>query len=131
MQPTNPRQTAPGTVAEQPDPTPRLSRDACYQIVHTLRASLPPPVTDTPGDASRRDNAAIAHVASLLPANTDEANLAALYVAAQACAMECLQLARTWRNDLAAFLKCTARSAAMMQQARSTPDAAAGDAGRP
>jgi hypothetical protein len=51
-------------------------------------------VTDTPEDAARRDNTAIAHVASLLPANTDEADLAALYVAAQACAMECLRLAR-------------------------------------
>ena len=59
-----------------PDLTLQLPRDTYYQLVHTLCASLPPPVTDTPEDLARRDNAAIAQVASLLPANADEANLA-------------------------------------------------------
>ena len=31
-----------------PDPTLRLPGDTYYQIVHTLRGLLPPPVTDTP-----------------------------------------------------------------------------------
>ena len=77
-----------------PDPTLRLPGDTYYQIVHTLRGLLPPPVTDTPEDLARRDNAAIARIASLLPGNADEANIAACYVAADAYAMDLLRLAR-------------------------------------
>ncbi len=82
-------------------------------------ASFPPPITDTPEDAARRDLAAIAHVASLLPANPDEANLAAQYVAASAQALDCQRLARAYPNDPAHMLKCFAQSASMMRQARS------------
>jgi hypothetical protein len=49
---------------QSPQITPRPAR----------RAS---PVSDMPEDLARRDNAAIAHVASLRPVNADEANLAA------------------------------------------------------
>jgi hypothetical protein len=49
------------TPPQPPNPILPLSRDTCYQLVHTLRAMLPPPVTDTPEDLGRRDNAAIAH----------------------------------------------------------------------
>jgi hypothetical protein len=66
---------------ERPDLTLQLPRDTYYQVVHTLRGLLPPPVADTPDALVHRDNAAIAQVASLLPANADEANLAAQYVA--------------------------------------------------
>jgi hypothetical protein len=103
---------------DRPDLTLLLPRDIYYQIVHTLRGLLPPPVTDTPDDLVHRDNATIAKVASLLPANADEADLAAQYVAANAYAMDCLRLAREARGDLAAFLRCTAQSACMMRQAR-------------
>jgi hypothetical protein len=40
--------------------------------------AVPPPVTNSSEDLERRDNAAIAHAASLLPGNTDKANRAAL-----------------------------------------------------
>ena len=43
-----------------PDPT-LLPRAIYYQVVHTLRSALPPPVTASPEDAARRDIAAIAH----------------------------------------------------------------------
>jgi hypothetical protein len=43
-----------------PDLSLQLHRDAYFQLIHTLRTSLPPPVTDTPEDLARRDNAAIA-----------------------------------------------------------------------
>ncbi|HXA25350.1 MAG TPA: hypothetical protein VNW90_23965 [Acetobacteraceae bacterium] len=49
------------TPPQPPNPILLLSRDTCYQLVHTLRGMLPPPVTDTPEDLARRDNAAIAH----------------------------------------------------------------------
>ncbi|HSZ88130.1 MAG TPA: hypothetical protein VK822_02020 [Acetobacteraceae bacterium] len=103
-----------------PDLTLQLPRDTYYQLVHTLCASLPPPVTDTPEDLARRDNAAIAQVASLLPANADEANLAVQYVATSAQAMLSLRLARDYATaDHAFFLKFSALAVGMMRQARS------------
>jgi hypothetical protein len=74
----------------------------------------------TPEDLARRDNAAIAQVACLLPANADEANLAALYVAADAYAMDCLRLAREHAPDHVWVLKCGAQAASTMRQARAT-----------
>jgi hypothetical protein len=100
------------------DLTFQLPRDIYYQVVHTLRTSLPPPVTSAAEDLIRRDNAAIAAVASLLPANGEEATIAAQFVAANAQAMDCLRLAREHAADLAKVLQCTAQSANMMRQAR-------------
>jgi hypothetical protein len=101
-----------------PDLTLQLPRDMFYQLVHSLRAALPPPATNSPEDFVRRDNAAIATIASLLPANGDEANLAALYVAASAEALECQRLARAYPSDLAFVVKITARADSMMRQAK-------------
>jgi hypothetical protein len=89
-----------------------------YQLIHTLCGTLPPPVTNSPEDRIRRDNAAIAQIACLLPANADEANIAAQYVAANAQATDCLRLAQEHRSDEQLFLRCTAQSASMMRQAR-------------
>jgi hypothetical protein len=100
------------------DPALLLPRAVYYQVVHTLRGALPLPVTDDPKDAARRDFAAIAHVASLLPANPDEAHLAALYVGASAQAMDCLRLARQHEGNLPRILQCTAQSARMMREAK-------------
>jgi hypothetical protein len=107
------------TAATQADPAALLPRATYYQITHTLRGLLPPPVTDTQEDEARRDLAAIAHVASLLPANADEANLAAQYVAASTHAFDSLRLARQYPDDPTLILKCTAQSASMMREARS------------
>jgi hypothetical protein len=104
--------------SEAPDLTLQLPRDIYYQIVHTLRGALPPPLTDTADDLARRDNAAIGAVACLLPANAEEADLAAQFVAANAQAMECLRLARVHAADTSQVLRCTAQSANMMRQAR-------------
>jgi len=46
--------------APQPDLTLQLPRDMYYQLIHTICASLPPPITNSPEDRVRRDNAAIA-----------------------------------------------------------------------
>jgi len=104
--------------APQPDLSLQLPRDMYYQLIHTICGSLPPPVTNSPEDRVRRDNAAIAQIACLLPANADEANIAAQYVAANAQAMDCLRLARGYPSDEMLALKCTAQSASMMRQAR-------------
>lgn len=95
-----------------------LPRDAYWQAVHYLHKALPPPDTDSPEELARRDRAAIAEVASLVPATAAEATLAAQYVAANAQAMYCLALVREYAADTAVALKCNAQSGYMMQQAR-------------
>jgi hypothetical protein len=100
-----------------PDLTLQLPRDVYHQVIHTLRTAIPP-VTDAPEDLAHRDNAAIAMVASLLPANADETNLAAQYAAASAHAIECLRQAQEHRGNLTNFLKCEARADSMQRQAR-------------
>jgi hypothetical protein len=108
------------TEAEPSQLTYRLPRDAYWLLIHTLRTSLPPPpVTDTPDDVARRDNAAIAQVASLLPANAGEAVLGAQFVAAHAQAMDSLRQARDPGMDAGLVLKCSAQAASMMRQAQS------------
>jgi hypothetical protein len=100
-----------------PNPSDILTKATYYQIAHTLRASLPPPITNTPEDEAHRDLAAIAHVASLLPGNAEEADIAALYVAAKAQGADCIRLARAYPNDPMLILKCTAQAASMMREA--------------
>jgi hypothetical protein len=103
---------------DRPDFSLQLPRDAYWQLIHTLCTSLPPPVTDTPEDRTHRDNAAIAQVAALLPANAAEAALAAQYVAANAQAMDSLRLARDPAMPLVQVLQCSAQSASMMRQSQ-------------
>jgi hypothetical protein len=103
---------------EPPDLTLQLPRDTYRQVAHTLHDLLPPPNPNTPEDAIRRDNAAIALVASLLPATADEANLAMHYALACAQAQECARLSRLNPDDAALVLKCTDRATSMMRQAR-------------
>lgn len=105
---------------DQSDPTLRLPRDVYYVLIHTLRPTLPPPLTDSPEDRVRRDNAAIAEVASMLPANANEATLAARCVAANACAMSALAEARQAAANGDRFWqqKCTSQSISMMRESR-------------
>jgi hypothetical protein len=102
------------------DPSLRLPPATYYQILHTLRGLLPPPVTDTPEDHARRDDAAIAQVAAMLPVNADEAHLAAQCVAARAHAADCLRLARQHEPDTACFVRYTAQAARMTREANSS-----------
>jgi len=51
-----------------PAPADTLPSSIYLELAHTLRKNLPAPATDSPEDAARRDRAAIAHAASLLPA---------------------------------------------------------------
>ena len=104
--------------APQADPSAQLPRAMFYQLVHTLRRTLAPPVTDSPEDLIRRDSAAIAQVAALLPANADEADLAAKYVAAGSRAMECFRLAHKYHGSADLMLKFTAQAASMLRESR-------------
>src|SRR5579875_2057252 len=99
------------------DPADRLPADAYYHLVRTLRLCLPPPPGDSPEDLLRRDHAAIARVAALVPANAVEADLAAQFVAASEQWKDCLRLAQD--PDMAPkwAAKCRAQALAMMRQA--------------
>jgi hypothetical protein len=129
--------------APQPDLPYQLPRDLHYTVVHALSDALPPPVSDSAKDRIRRDNAIIGDVASLRPASTAEAILAAQCIAANIQSLDCLRLARLKPSDVQHVLQCTAQSASMMRQSRGAlgqllrlqaarlqqePDTSAGDA---
>lgn len=82
----------------------------------TLRAAIPP--TDaSPQAAHRRDQAAIAQVAGLCPANMAEATLAAQYAAANAAALDCLAACRRPDTTPADADRLVMRANTMMRRA--------------
>ena len=96
----------------------QLAGDVYRLVVHTLRGLLPPPEDDTPEAEALRDRAAITRVAAMLPANADEADIAARAVAHAAYGQHCLRLARRFCDtDQAWFMKCCAMSNAMERRA--------------
>jgi transposase len=101
---------------QHPDLALQLPADVYYRVVHDLRAHLPPPEIDTPEEIARRDNAAIAKVAALLPVNAAEADLARQAVSASTYAADCLRLACQCRNDPKIYLQSTAQSASQQRQ---------------
>ncbi len=105
------------TASSQLDIAYQLPRDMYYQLVHDLCGSLPTPLTDSPEDLLRRNNAAIAQVASMLPANAEEASIAGRVVLANAQAMEALRESRKPDLAIKVILQCSAQSASMMRQA--------------
>ena len=101
-------------------PTPldyQLPADAYWHLVRTLRLTLPPPPGSNPGpeDLLRRDRAAIACVAALVPANAAEARLAAQFVAASEQWNDCLRLAQDPGTTPAWAMKCRAQASSMMR----------------
>ena len=100
------------------DPDLQLPRDIYHQLVHSLFAMLPADPSGTQEDRSRQARVALAQVAALLPANADEADLAAHYVAASAHAADCLRQAARNATHFDCATKCRAQASAMMRQAR-------------
>ena len=97
----------------------RLPRHTYWQIGHNrITPSMPPPVDNTPEALAHRDNAAIAKVASMLPANANEAALAEQFVLASAHASHCLRLAMVHPASIAEGLHCRSLSVSMMRQAQ-------------
>src|SRR5438105_8769845 len=99
----------------------RLPADAYYHLVRTLCLTLPPPPGEKPGpdDLARRNHAAIAAVAALVPANAAEAILAAEFVAASEQGRDCLRLAQLPETTPEMAAKCRAQSLSMMREAKS------------
>jgi hypothetical protein len=101
------------------DLTLKLPRDTYWLVVETLRRQMPPPPLDySPEDIARRNRAAIAEVASMLPGNAEEASLAAQYVGAKFYAQDCLGLAGEYRGDPSCYLKCMAQAARTTREER-------------
>jgi len=97
----------------------QLPAQAYYHLVHTLNGTLPRPLTDNPEDLLRRNHAAIARIAALSPANSIEADLAGLYVAASEQWKDCLRLAQLPETSPESAMKCRAQAISMMRQAQS------------
>ncbi len=114
----NPLHDAPAD--PQPDWARLLPREAFHQILFVLRGALPPPLTDDPADEMRRDRAAMAAVAALRPENAAEGRLAAQFVAADACAMDCLRLAQVKRREPDLAHKCRAQAMSLMREGKSS-----------
>ena len=112
--------SAPETAAE-PNWARLLPRDAFAEIILVLRGGLPPPGLEdpdamTPQDWARRDRAAMAAVAALLPENAAEGRLAARFVVADAWSLDCLRLARERRHEPDIAQKCKAQAMSLMRE---------------
>jgi hypothetical protein len=104
--------------ADRPDPAHQLQRDIYIQILHALRTMLPPPIDDSAEAVDRRERVAIAQIAALIPANADEADIAAHAVAASAQAADCLRLVTVHAADLHLAGQIRAQAASMGREAR-------------
>ena len=102
-----------------PDLSQLLPRAAFYEILWMLRGLLPPPLTDDPAELERRDQAAMAAVASLLPVTVAEGRLAAQFASADAWARDCQLLAAERRADTGQMRKWLAQAVSLMREAKS------------
>ena len=87
-------------------------------VILALRGSLPPPLTDDPAAWARRDRAAMAAVASLLPVNGAEARLAAQFVAMDAFAAQSMRMAHESRLDAVAQGRYARQAMGMMREGK-------------
>ena len=101
------------------DLTLQLPRSTYWQLLHMLRGMLPDPEDDTAEALAYRDHAAIAQVAAMLPANADEAFLAAQCVGARLYGMGCIREAPGFaRTDPVSQRKCAAQGFSAMRESR-------------
>ena len=105
-----------------PEPTDlslQLPRSTYWQLLHMLRGMLPDPEDDTLEALAHRDHAAIAQVAAMLPANADEAFLAAQCVGARLYGMGCIREARGLaKTDPEWQRKCAAQGFSAFRESR-------------
>jgi hypothetical protein len=98
---------------------PNLSPAIVRELFASLREALPEPADASPETRAAREDLAMAAVAALHPADAIEGELAVQIVLAAACAKDSLRLAKEYRNDLAATVRCRAQAATMMRQMHS------------
>ena len=97
------------------DALPQLPPSIARHTIFLLLESLPPPLSDIPEERGARDEAAIASLAVLKPADAFEARLAARAVAADARATECLRLASVPKMPPDRVDQCVRQANAMMR----------------
>jgi hypothetical protein len=97
------------------DSLPQLPPSIARHTIFLLLESLPPPISDIPEERAARDEAAIASLAVLQPADAFEARLAARAVAADARATECLRLASVPKMHPDRVDQCLRQANAMMR----------------
>jgi hypothetical protein len=95
----------------------RLPADAYYYLVYSLRDVLPTSANSSPEHLARRDNAIIARIAALRPANPIEAEIAADYIITTEHSRECLRIAVAPETSPQWAMRCRAQSNAMRRQA--------------
>ena len=96
-----------------PDLPPALAREAYAELC----GSLPAPPADTPDARAAREDAAMAAVAALHPADAFEARLAVRIVAMEAHAADALRSASLAAADPDAQHRCRSQAASMARQA--------------
>ena len=94
---------------------PNLPPSIAREILHTLQTNYPPPATDSPEALAARIETAMATVASHLPTDASEAQLAGPIVAADAHAKDCFRLALLPGQDPDTTRRCRAQAASMMR----------------
>src|SRR5271166_7020033 len=97
------------------DALPKLPPAIARHTIFLLLESLPPPLSDAPEERAARDEAAVASLAVLKPADAFEARLAARAVAADARATECLRLASVPKMHPDRVDQCLRQANAMMR----------------
>jgi hypothetical protein len=98
-----------------PPPATNLSSSVYHQLAYTLTDLLPPPLDGSPEALRARNHAAIAKVASMLPANANEADLAAQCIAARAQAEDILRLLRENADDIGLVIRLNAQYGSMVR----------------
>jgi len=96
-------------------PVTNLSPEVYDHIARTLTGLLPPPLDDSPEALLDRDRAAIAKLAALLPANANEADLAAQCIVSQAQAEDILRLLRENAGDAALVTRLNGQYGSMLR----------------
>ena len=91
---------------------PNLPPAVTFDVLQTLRTSLPPPAAATEGSLEARIETAMAVVVAYHPADISETLLAAQIVVADAQAIHCLRLAVAPDADAETIRRCRAQAAA-------------------
>jgi len=102
---------------DPPDPLQLLPKAVFRTLVADIYAAIPPPTLTDPELIADRVHAAMAEIASMVPANAEECAIALRAVTADAQAKDAIRQARALYNDPLPAMKCQAQVSLMMRTA--------------
>jgi hypothetical protein len=105
------------TTEDPPDPFQLLPKAVYRTLVADIYALVPPPTLTDPQLIADRVHSAIATIASMVPANAEECEIALRVVTADAQYKEAIRQARELFNDPTPSMKCQAQASLMMRTA--------------